>query len=1539
MKKVFTSILLLAALSVPAYLSASAWLEGDGGEPAEQTTTIEVDYTSKVKTDGWKDANGNNAGVCATQFAPAITTKDGRNAQLAENYQTDVNATGDILLQTVTGLANGTYRVSIYANAFYTSGRGFESDMEDGAEDVCYVFAGSGENRKEKFITARIATSTTENDLRSLEDVVVTDGTLVIGLGKAKAGTNWHTVQVYEVTAIVDATELLNTANENYEAVKDLAMQKTVKEALDLAKTAVDAEVTSETLTAFNNAISAAQSSAETYAAAKSKLDNMKALLDANNVYTAEAFENYYGKWAAAFENQTLTVDEGNALQDPFAPAGWHSANLTVDDLLLSAWTIGGEQAHEYDKALYINTWSTEGNDDGTEFRIPFFEYWTNDGNSLGANTLTATLTGVEEGLYEVSAWVRVRAKNGTAADDATGISLNVNGGTATDVTEGAPVGESQFNIAEYKAYGQVGEDGNLAITFTIDAENNISWLSFKNVKFKKTSAEEIAYEKALAAIKDGEGYRIFTEINDTKYYLNTEGKLTDADNAATFIFNKVEVANTLYQIGWNLGAKFTNPQLTNGSSGDVVNNGKIEVGGNDRNDWERQVMFLNDEGKFAVRATNANSANWGANTYWDVVTNDELPAAGYSLEPSYVWQIAGYVDLTELNTLADKLQAQIAATETYDDPEEVGVTINSQIETIKNKDFTSKKEVDAAIGQIAELAKSFFNRIKAKSSIDVTDWYIVNPAPMNKKGWEGTDFGTASDGVCEYWNKSGADFHQAIEIPAGVYRLTAVALQRTGMSGVIYAGEHSVEIAQASSAEANSRSQAANWFAAGNGVNEIFFETTEAGPITIGLTADNANGDHWTVWKNFKLEMIADIPVDVVYNLVNGENILATETITQLPGDEVKIPGAFANATHGLFALTADVEAITKETTVVNVTATWAGPFEFSTDIENAKWYTMDIRGGWQVSKCETEPYTMKQNATEEELATPEFQWAFLPVANDPYKVIIVNKASEGQSLTPADVPEGEGTRHAVVLRDGDFAWEIFANGDGFVLREPEVENGWVNQAGGGAATSPLAFWVNANGKSDGGSTFRVNEVPEASAGQVYAGIIMQSQSHPKAGPMGDSTSDQTVTITEAGEGLVNITFSGFALPMAALGSFAEFTIENVAVTEYEGVTVYLSDDFQVSTSGGQMPAPYNGTLVGAKETAESTPVIKLILQNATTDVCYFGANEEDINRFKERETANNDYSFTVERYAGMGYTPTEAAIDDETFAEIKTVLGVEELTTDMLSFVNPNGTEISYADYMTANYDGWCDAEGTATNWGDNTAICVKFFEALSEGKYSICDMNGADEIGKEYKVTWKLTNGNNSVTYTTVVKFVEAPEVQMTISENVIKASVIYTTDEASYVEKSVELTQEQISAICDELGVESIEGLDVYGYNPSNAELLTNYAGFDGWRDANGDFHNWTGSDAAPACVKFTDGKTFLCYNISGCEPQTIKCYWAIATESKAVLIEISFTYQYPDGINGIAADVENGKVFNIAGQKTGRVQKGVNIIGGKKVYVK
>ncbi len=151
-----------------------------------------------------------------------------------------------------------------------------------------------------------------------------------------------------------------------------------------------------------------------------------------------------------------------------------------------------------------------------------------------------------------------------------------------------------------------------------------------------QTNAE---YEAALAAITDGGNYRISTEVNGAKYYLDPTGYLkANKSDGKIFTFTKVNANGTLYASGWNLGCKFTNPSLSNGSTGDVVNDGHIHVGGNDRNDWERQVFFKKDDA-YAVRSTNANSANWGANTYW-CVTNGDLPKAEYSLSAAYVWQL-----------------------------------------------------------------------------------------------------------------------------------------------------------------------------------------------------------------------------------------------------------------------------------------------------------------------------------------------------------------------------------------------------------------------------------------------------------------------------------------------------------------------------------------------------------------------------------------------------------------------------------------------------------------------------------------------------------------------------------------------------------------------------------------------------------------------------------------------------------------------------------------------------------------------------------
>jgi hypothetical protein len=88
-----------------------------------------------------------------------------------------------------------------------------------------------------------------------------------------------------------------------------------------------------------------------------------------------------------------------------------------------------------------------------------------------------------------VTAWVRVRAKNGYTAP-AYGISLQANDGEAVDVAAGDQIGESQFYLKEFTARGTVAEDGVLKIQFNVAADNNISWLSFKNVKFEKYVVE-----------------------------------------------------------------------------------------------------------------------------------------------------------------------------------------------------------------------------------------------------------------------------------------------------------------------------------------------------------------------------------------------------------------------------------------------------------------------------------------------------------------------------------------------------------------------------------------------------------------------------------------------------------------------------------------------------------------------------------------------------------------------------------------------------------------------------------------------------------------------------------------------------------------------------------------------------------------------------------------------------------------------------------------------------------------------------------------
>ena len=247
------------------------------------------------------------------------------------------------------------------------------------------------------------------------------------------------------------------------------------------------------------------------------------------------------------------------------------------------------------------------------------------------------------------------------------------------------------------------------------------------------------------------------------------------------------------------------------------------------------------------------------------------------------------------------------------------------------------------------------------------------------------------------------------------------------------------------------------------------------------------------------------------------------------------------------------------------------------------------------------------------------------------------------------------------------------------------------------------------------------------------------------------------------------------------------------------------------------------------------------------------------------------------------------------------------------------------------------WTDQEGN--NNGYNGAFVYVAYQPADKAIVVCPHPNTANDT--KGKAVVRLTNAEGQYAEITlnIHIYKETQEITRSLSENIIKTRVEYETTEASYVEKSVELTDEQVSEILGDLQLESLADAQIFGWNPTTETFTDEFGpeGFDGWRDVNGDFHKWSGNTEVPACVKTTDGKTYLCYNIGGCEPQEIKCYYAIANDTRAVLVEVTFAYVVPAGISELNADEQQEVIYNLNGVRMKNTQqKGVYIVNGKKV---
>lgn len=142
-----------------------------------------------------------------------------------------------------------------------------------------------------------------------------------------------------------------------------------------------------------------------------------------------------------------------------------------VDNNSVASFTYNGNQT------WHTNTWSTEGQRDGSRFQVPFHELWVASGGKLEDATISGSYTPTQTGVYKVSAWVRAMNE---AGGEVTGAKIFV-GDAESDACTGASVYSGKGRLGTYTAMAD-GESGT-PFNYGFKIENaKINWLAFKNV-------------------------------------------------------------------------------------------------------------------------------------------------------------------------------------------------------------------------------------------------------------------------------------------------------------------------------------------------------------------------------------------------------------------------------------------------------------------------------------------------------------------------------------------------------------------------------------------------------------------------------------------------------------------------------------------------------------------------------------------------------------------------------------------------------------------------------------------------------------------------------------------------------------------------------------------------------------------------------------------------------------------------------------------------------------------------------------------------
>ena len=599
--------------------------------------------------------------------------------------------------------------------------------------------------------------------------------------------------------------------------------------------------------------------------------------------------------------------------------------------------------------------------------------------------------------------------------------------------------------------------------------------------------AQDIASEEYVAAkkaITNGGKYRIKTDINGTYYYVTTDGTLTN-ERSQSGLFTITQTTGGYFGTGFRISGtkRFTNPPLTGDNVANLTPGSFSTSSGNDRADWERQILYLKDD-KYAIRSCNVqdgtSSWNDAGRTHWTWSVEPVTPC--YSYDPAYVWEFERPKITYELYEGETKIGSKIV-----EQDENSAISIPSDYVksyynyttegSIGDTDCTIKVTRSFKSGVVLEL--SSLSNSKAytiacdRGKFLTKDGWLASTAHSSLSSSDPTNFAIISYESHYYlYSIDDAKFvlntGQLATMPThGIY--DAIIMEKKTSPYFLYTVKVNDETTHGLNTNGiDPYGYVINDYITPDAGNQYFMLEVADFDATDALAA---------------LETYFHPSYRVTYNVKdkNGSTLFTSEPQPTTAGTKITtLPVDYQRPFYTYNEV--DVTISNTETTV-DFTATWDGPFEISADYASAHWYDMAMRKTWYVTSAVKDGDAYKtQNANTMGLVEDSYQWAFIGNGYTGFKVI--NKAEgDGKSFGWTDEnKKDQGIPTVMDDATGNHYWSIIpsTNTDvpdkSFCLNVPGT-NLYINQYGG--AGGSLKFWDNGRNIGDAGSAFTIFEVP----------------------------------------------------------------------------------------------------------------------------------------------------------------------------------------------------------------------------------------------------------------------------------------------------------------------------------------------------------------------------------------------------------------------------------------------------------------------------